>query len=61
MPERLPRDLFAALQALEHDAPLRAAVGESFCAEFLALKHAEWASYSQQVSDWELERYGNAA
>ncbi len=61
LPERLPRDLFAALQALEQDAPLRAAVGDAFCAEFLALKHAEWASYSQQVSDWELERYANAA
>ncbi|MDM7942698.1 MAG: type III glutamate--ammonia ligase [Hydrogenophaga sp.] len=61
LPEALPRDLFAALQALERDGTLRAAVGEAFCAEFLALKHAEWASHSQQVSDWELERYGNAA
>ncbi|MBT9464038.1 type III glutamate--ammonia ligase [Hydrogenophaga sp.] len=61
LPDRLPRDLFSALQALEQDAPLRAAVGDAFCAEFLTLKHAEWAAYSQQVSDWELERYANAS
>jgi glutamine synthetase len=60
LPDRLPRDLFAALQALEQDVPLRAAMGDAFCKEFLTLKHAEWASYSQQVSDWELERYANA-
>ena len=60
LPPRLPRDLLAALDALALDAPLREAVGPAFCAQFLALKHDEWAAWSQQVSDWELQRYAAA-
>lgn len=60
MPERLPRDLFDALAALEHDHALRAQLGEAFCAQFLVLKRQEWDQYHQQVSDWELARYADA-
>lgn len=60
LPPRLPRDLLAALDALTRDAALREAVGPAFCAQFLALKHEEWAAWSQQVSDWELQRYADA-
>jgi glutamine synthetase len=48
------------LDALESDAELTQAVGSAFCAEFLLLKRAEWDSYSQQVSDWELNCYADA-
>lgn len=61
MPARLPRDLYSALEALHHDAPLREAVGTAFCAQFLHIKHAEWAAWSQHVSSWELDRYADAA
>ncbi len=60
MPERLPRDLKEAVDALEANAVLVSAVGPAFCAEFIQLKRAEWDAYSQQVSAWELERYANA-
>jgi glutamine synthetase len=60
MPDRLPRDLCDALVALENDAALRALLGEAFCAQFLALKRAEWDAYQQQVSPWELARYADA-
>jgi glutamine synthetase len=60
LPERLPRDLLAALDGLAKDAALREAVGPAFCAQFLALKHDEWAAWSQQVSGWELQRYADA-
>ena len=60
MPARLPRDLCDALLALEQDAALRALLGEAFCAQFLALKRAEWDAYQQQVSPWELARYADA-
>jgi len=60
MPDRLPRDLHDALAALEHDAPLRAQLGESFCAQFLLLKRQEWDAYQQQVSAWEMARYADA-
>jgi glutamine synthetase len=61
MPDRLPRDLCAALDALEADAPLRAAVGDAFCSQFLSIKRAEWNDYTQTVSAWELARYADFA
>ena len=57
MPARLPRDLAAALDALQDNAALRAMVGDAFCQLFLEIKRAEWDDYSQQVSAWELQRY----
>ena len=60
MPPRLPRDLHAALDALEADAPLRHAVGDAFCQQFLALKRDECDAHAQHVSDWELSRYADA-
>ena len=60
MPPRLPKNLDAAVDALESDVALTQAVGSAFCAEFLRLKRAEWDSYSQQVSAWELNRYADA-
>ena len=60
LPGRLPRDLLAALDALAADEALRAAVGTAFCAQFLALKHDEWAAWSRHVSDWEMQRYADA-
>ena len=53
----LPRDLAAALDALQDNAALRGLVGDAFCQLFLEIKRAEWDAYSQQVSDWELQRY----
>lgn len=57
MPPRLPRDLAAALDALQANAALRSLVGEAFCQLFLEIKQAEWDAYSQQVSAWELQHY----
>lgn len=59
MPPRLPRDLCAALEALESDAVLRAAVGESFCTEFIRLKYLEWDEYNTQITGWEHARYAD--
>ena len=60
MPPRLPRDLHAALDALQADAPLRHAVGDAFCQQFLALKREECDAHAQHVSVWELNRYADA-
>lgn len=57
LPARLPRDLHDALLALEHDTVVREGLGEALVAQFLALKHAEWAAFHAHVSDWELQRY----
>lgn len=60
LPARLPRDLQAALDALEADAGLREAVGADFCAQFLQVKQDEWAAYAREVSAWEWQRYADA-
>jgi len=60
MPDRLPRDLKAALEGLKADALLRERVGIAFCDEFMSVKGAEWDSYCQQVTSWELDRYAAA-
>ena len=60
MPERLPRDLKEAVDALEANTYLVAALAPAFCAEFIQLKRAEWDAYSLHVSAWELEHYADA-
>lgn len=56
----LPATLPAAVDALEHDAVLCAALGPTLAAEFVRLKREEWAEYASQVSAWELARYATA-
>jgi glutamine synthetase len=57
MPDRLPRDLGQALDALALDTTLTDVVGSAFCEQFLTLKGREWDDFSQSVSQWEFERY----
>lgn len=58
MPPRLPRDLAAALDALQADAPLRHSIGSAVCDAFLHIKRQEWDDYTQHISPWEWQRYG---
>lgn len=58
-PERLPRDLCAALDALAADTRLTQALGPAYVAEHLAYGRAEWDAWTQQVGDWEWARYGD--
>ncbi len=60
MPQRLPRDLCGALDALQADTLLCRSVGHAFCDEFLAIKRAEWDGFAQHISTWELTRYTSA-
>ena len=53
----LPRTLAEALDALQEDDVLCAALGDEAVTEFLAVKRAEWAQYMDSVSDWERETY----
>jgi len=57
---RLPADLERAVDALEADAVVAAALGPTLCAEFARLKRAEAAEAARQVSPWELARYAEA-
>lgn len=53
----LPQSLEQALDALQADAVICAALGDTLTTEFLQLKRAEWLAYARHVSDWELQRY----
>ena len=53
----LPQSLSEAVDALEADSVLREGLGEAITDEFIKVKREEWAEYSSQVSDWEIQRY----
>ncbi|MCE5196216.1 MAG: type I glutamate--ammonia ligase [Negativicutes bacterium] len=53
----LPGDLNQAMDALKADALMRETLGEHVFQSFLNAKSQEWADYSQQVHEWELNRY----
>ena len=57
MPDRLPRDLQAALHALAKDTTLTELIGSNFVAQFLSCKQDEWEAYACHVSEWELQHY----
>jgi glutamine synthetase len=52
----LPQSLSEALDELERDPVIQAALGPIY-PEFLKLKRMEWNDYHRQVSAWEVERY----
>ncbi len=51
--KRLPLNLLDALRALESSAALKAALGDSFVASYVKLKHSEWNEYTAHLSQWE--------
>jgi len=53
----LPQSLGQAIDALEADEVLCAALGATLSAEFIRLKRDEWSAYARHVGTWELERY----
>src|SRR5690242_13771101 len=55
--DELPRDLHEALQFLEKDDVIRAALGGHIYERFVEAKEGEWHDYIGQVSQWERERY----
>ncbi|MEO5568413.1 MAG: type I glutamate--ammonia ligase [Gemmatimonadaceae bacterium] len=53
----LPHDLNEALDELEKDETIKAALGDHVTKHFVEAKRQEWREYATQVSDWELENY----
>ena len=54
---KLPAELRDALDALDDDAALRAALGEPFCASYLKLRRQHWADYAAALTPFELHHY----
>ncbi len=55
--DELPRDLHEALDCLEKDKVIRAALGKHIYERFVEAKRQEWLEYSAMVSSWEVDRY----
>jgi glutamine synthetase len=59
--EVLPANLLDATRELERDDVLRAALGrgvdEDYVDYYIRVKRREWASYHEQVTPWEVDRY----
>ena len=53
----LPHDLNEALDELEKDDIITAALGEHIATHFVQAKRQEWREYISQVSTWEQENY----
>jgi glutamine synthetase len=53
----LPQSLAEAMNALEKDEVIAAALGAELTKEFISLKRMEWVEYSRHVSDWESKRF----
>ncbi|HKW11322.1 MAG TPA: type I glutamate--ammonia ligase [Gemmatimonadaceae bacterium] len=53
----LPHDLNEALDELDKDDTVRAALGDHIATHFVEAKRQEWRDYITQVSPWELENY----
>jgi len=53
----LPGSLDEALEELDWDPVVRAALGQPIFERFLAAKAEEWLAYRRHISQWELQRY----
>ena len=53
----LPSTLHNALKEFQTDPTMKKALGPHIYQSFLEAKRLEWASYRQQVSEWEREQY----
>jgi glutamine synthetase len=53
----LPATLKDAIDALEQDPVIRAALGEDYARMYITAKRAEWEEYHNFISQWEIDRY----
>ncbi|MEH0354274.1 glutamine synthetase, partial [Rhodococcus qingshengii] len=53
----LPSTLHNALKEFQTDPTMKKALGPHIYQSFLEAKRLEWASYRQQVSEWERDQY----
>ncbi|MEK6216600.1 MAG: glutamine synthetase, partial [Boseongicola sp.] len=54
---RLPRTLFAAIEALRNDDLAKDVMGEVMRRSYIEYKNDEWERYHQAVTDWEVQEY----
>ena len=55
--QELPGTLGEAIEAMEQDEVIAEALGDHVFSHYLEAKKEEWAEYSSQITNWELDRY----
>ncbi len=55
--KQLPDNLSAALDQLERDKVIQAALGDHIASHYVAAKRQEWADFISHVHPWEQDRY----
>ena len=55
--ESLPDNLLEAVEELEKDSFIQAALGNHIAPLYISAKKREWKEYAAQVTSWEVERY----
>lgn len=58
--DSLPKTLIEAVDLLQEDEVIKAALGEHIVNEFVTAKNIEWDRYRTTVTKWELDSYLNA-
>jgi glutamine synthetase len=53
----LPSTLKEAIDALEADEVIQAALGDEYARTYISAKREEWEEYHNSISQWELDRY----
>ncbi|MFT5510787.1 MAG: glutamine synthetase type III [Hyphomicrobiaceae bacterium] len=51
--KKLPLNLLDAIRCFEQDGELHEALGSEFSNAYVKIKHAEWTSYCQHLTQWE--------
>jgi len=57
LPATVPRDLFAAIEALQASPKLMQLFGADFIHVYTAIKRAEWKKFVSVITEWEREKY----
>lgn len=55
--ERLPRNLYQAVEEFRKDDFVRQVLGKHISDEYAQLKLKEWQDYEERITDWEIEQY----
>ena len=57
--EQQPGTLIEAISEFEKDAFVRNVIGEHISNRYVEARKREWAQYTAQISEWEIEQYLN--
>lgn len=57
--QRLPKNIYEALEEFKKDLLMQEALGEHIYQRFIQLKTEEWDDFHQHISRWEIENYLN--